>query len=93
MKGVFDKNSSKVLVFSHILPHMNKIELENAVWKEDKYYVAQCLNVEVSSFGKTKKEALKNLEEALELYFEDVKVPEIANVKNAEIVTWSIAHA
>ena len=72
---------------------MNTIELENAVWKEDKYYVAQCLNVEVSSFGKTKKEALSNLEEALELYFEDAKVSEVAHVKNAEIVSWSIAHA
>lgn len=40
-------------------------------WKEGRYYVAQCLNVDISSFGKTKKEALKNLEEALELYFED----------------------
>ena len=45
--------------------------LKNIVWKEGKYFVAQCLNVEVSSFGKTKNEALKNLDEALELYFED----------------------
>ena len=29
--------------------------LKNVVWKEGKYYVAQCLNVDVSSFGKTKK--------------------------------------
>jgi hypothetical protein len=34
---------------------MRKIILQNVVWKEGKYYVAQCLNVEVSSFGKTKK--------------------------------------
>ncbi len=44
---------------------------KNIVWKEGKYFVAQCLNVEVSSFGKTKIEALKNLDEALELYFEE----------------------
>lgn len=43
-------------------------QLQNVVWKEGKFYVAQCLNVEVSSFGKTKKEALNNLSEALELY-------------------------
>ncbi len=48
------------------------LNLKNVVWKEGKYYVAQCLNVEVSSFGKTKKEALKNLDEALVLYFEDI---------------------
>ena len=43
----------------------------NVVWREGKYFVAQCLNVDVSSFGKTYEEALKNLEEALELYLED----------------------
>ncbi len=50
---------------------MKTIELENIVRKEDKYFVAQCLNVEVSSFGESKEEALTNLQEALELYFED----------------------
>ena len=43
-------------------------DLKNVVWKEGKYFVAQCLNVDVSSFGKTKKEALANLNEALELF-------------------------
>ena len=46
---------------------MAKLELKYAVWKEGKYYVAQSLDVDVSSFGKTQKEALSNLEEALEL--------------------------
>jgi predicted RNase H-like HicB family nuclease len=49
---------------------MKKIMLKNLVWKEDSYYVAQCLNVDVSSFGKTKKEALQNIDSALELYFQ-----------------------
>ena len=48
---------------------MRKLNLKNVVWKEGKYYVAQCLNVDVSSFGKTKKEAVANLNEALDLYF------------------------
>jgi len=47
-----------------------KIDLKIAVWKEGKYYVAQCLNVDISSFGKTKKEASLALNEALGLYFE-----------------------
>lgn len=50
---------------------MHTIQINNAVWKEGDYYVAQCLNVDVSSFGDTKDEALINLQEALELYFED----------------------
>ncbi|MFA5132137.1 MAG: type II toxin-antitoxin system HicB family antitoxin [Candidatus Paceibacterota bacterium] len=51
---------------------MKKISLRNVVWKEGKHYVAQCLNVDVSSFGSTKKTAENNLQEALELYFEDI---------------------
>jgi predicted RNase H-like HicB family nuclease len=54
---------------------MRKINLKNVVWKEGKDYVAQCLDVEVSSFGKSKKQALAMLQEALELYFEDIAVP------------------
>ena len=41
------------------------------VYKEDRFYVAQCLNVDVSSFGETIEEAIASLKEALELYFED----------------------
>lgn len=38
---------------------MMKVPLKNILWKEGNYYLAQCLNVEVSSFGDTKEEALK----------------------------------
>lgn len=65
---------------------MKNIELTNIVWKEGKYYVAQCLNIDVSSFGKTKPEALKNLDEALELYFEDVAIKKFPKVQHPEIV-------
>ena len=41
------------------------------VWKEDKYYVSQCLNIDISSFGETIDEAINSLMEALELYFKD----------------------
>jgi len=40
-------------------------------------YVARCLAVEVASHGGTHDEALANLREALELYFEDSPVPEM----------------
>lgn len=58
---------------------MKNITLKNLVWKEGKYYVAQCLNVDVSSFGKSKTDALANLNEALDLYFEDFKEKNFAN--------------
>lgn len=49
---------------------MKTFEIDYIVWQEDKYYVSRCLNVEVSSFGETIDEAIKNLKEAVELYFE-----------------------
>ena len=64
---------------------MASINLENVVYKEGKYYVAQCLNVDVSSFGDTEVEALANLKEALELYFEDVTSPQITSVEAPEV--------
>jgi predicted RNase H-like HicB family nuclease len=66
---------------------MNAVQLKNVVWKEGQYYVAQCLNVEVSSFGDTKDDALKNLDEAISLYFEDNDDPEIHEVDSPELVT------
>jgi predicted RNase H-like HicB family nuclease len=58
----------------------------NIVWKEGKYYVSQCLNVDVSSFGTTKKKALENLNEALELYFEDDRVTSsVAKIDKPEV--------
>ena len=41
------------------------------VYKEGNQYVSQCLNVDVASCGDNIDEAVKNLNEALELYFED----------------------
>jgi predicted RNase H-like HicB family nuclease len=70
-----------------------ELELTNIVWKEGKYYVAQCLNVEVSSFGKTKKEALKNLDEALELYFEDADIKNFSKVEKPELVHAFVKYA
>jgi len=40
------------------------------VWRDGKWYVAQCPEVDVASQGPTEKEALANLKEALELHFE-----------------------
>ena len=45
------------------------------VWQEDDLFVAKTVEVELASQGKTKAEALKNLEEAIELYFQDEPKP------------------
>lgn len=43
------------------------------VTKEDNWYVASSIETNVVSQGKTIEEAIANLKEALELYFEDSK--------------------
>ena len=57
-------------------------EIDYVVWQEGKHYVSQCINVNVSSFGKTPDDAVKNLKEAVELYFEDeiFDLPEIDRI-------------
>lgn len=73
---------------------MQKIDLKSVVWKEGKYYISQCLDVDVSSFGKTKKEALAMLQDALELYFEDMPLPAKAErVKEAFVAPVVLQHA
>lgn len=73
---------------------MKKINLKNIVWKEGKYFVAQCLNVDISSFGKTKKEALANLQEALALYFEDApQEPLLLKIEKPELVAQTFVYA
>lgn len=73
---------------------MAKVNLKSVVWKEGDYYISQCLDVDVSSFGKTKKEALVMLQEALELYFEDIPLPnKTERVKNPIIAAVTLQHA
>lgn len=58
-----------MVIVCYTLRCMNKTNIKNLLWKEGKYYVAQCVRVDLSSFGTTKKSAERNLKEAMELYF------------------------
>lgn len=64
---------------------MSKLDLQSVVYREGEHYVAQCLNVDVSSFGDTEAEALANLQEALELYFEDAPASDATSVEAPEV--------
>jgi predicted RNase H-like HicB family nuclease len=46
-------------------------KLNYVVFPEDSVFVARCLDVEVTSDGRTEQEAVANLQEALELFFEN----------------------
>lgn len=48
-----------------------KADFTVSIWQEDDLFIAQCLDVDVASQGRTEEEALANLREALELHFEE----------------------
>jgi len=55
------------------------------VWKEGSWYVSQCLEVDIASQGATEAEALENLREALELYFETPHATRPPRVRTVEV--------
>jgi predicted RNase H-like HicB family nuclease len=72
---------------------MSKLNLQSVIYREDGHHVAQCLNVDVSSFGSSETEAMTNLREALELYFEDAPDSDAAPVEAAEVRTLTLQGA
>ena len=55
------------------------------LYKEDPYFVAQGLSVDVSTFGDTREEAAANFREALQLYFEGEKDPDYINISEVTV--------
>lgn len=66
--------------------------LTAAVTREGSWYVARCLEVEVTSQGETLETALANLREALELYFEESPPVELPPPPIIAPVDVAIAH-
>ena len=63
------------------------------VYKEEKYYVSQCLNVDVSSFGETIDEAISALKEAVSLYFENESSGDEYQVIGETLLGEDVIHA
>jgi predicted RNase H-like HicB family nuclease len=61
-----------------------KPQFSASISKEGDWYVAQCLEVDVASQGKTEAEALENLREALELHFEAPRAKVAPRVEKIE---------
>lgn len=56
-----------------------------SIIREGDWYVAQCLEVDVASQGATEDEALSNLREALELYFEEPRASAAPHIEKLEV--------
>ena len=63
-----------------------KVTFSSVVWKEENLHVAWCPDLDIASQGKSVEEALSNLKEAIELYFEDEEAV-IPEHKTTPIVT------
>lgn len=59
--------------------------IEVVIYREADQWVAQALNVDVSSFGATPADARAAIKEALELYFEADPDAEISQVTDARV--------
>lgn len=46
-----------------------KRDMSFVVWQEGKWFVAQCLDIDIASQGLSESEAIENLRDALKLYF------------------------
>ena len=55
--------------------------IEVVLYREAAVWVAQALNVDISSFGDTREEARLAIQEALELSFEDAPDAEVIEVQ------------
>jgi predicted RNase H-like HicB family nuclease len=56
-----------------------------SITREGDWYVSQCLEVDVASQRETELEALDNLREALELYFEPPRPTVVPQVRTIEV--------
>jgi predicted RNase H-like HicB family nuclease len=55
------------------------------VWREGKWYVSQCLEIDIASQGETEEDALANLKEALELHFEPPQATRLPKIRTLEV--------
>jgi len=70
--------------------NMTKQTFSAIVYKEDDLYVAECQEIGTASQGATIEEALKNLQEATELYIEEF---ELEAKPTPFLTTFEVTHA
>ena len=72
---------------------MSWSSLSYVAYQQDDGFVARCLNLNVASDGDTEQQAVDNLREALELYFEDAPAEEMPVVGHAHVDSLTLKSA
>ncbi len=62
-----------------------KMDMSIVIWQEEKWFIAQCLDVDVASQGHTEDEAIGNLYDALKLHFTPPIATVLPNVRKIEL--------
>ena len=55
------------------------------ILREDGWYVAQCVEVDIASQGESEEQALENLREALQLHFEAPTATTVPTTRKIEV--------
>ncbi|MBU0898807.1 MAG: type II toxin-antitoxin system HicB family antitoxin [Nanoarchaeota archaeon] len=66
------------------------MDLTAVIKKGEKQYVALCPEVDVVSQGHTIEESIKNLKEAVELYIEEMGLPEGAGTQEMLVTSFEV---
>jgi predicted RNase H-like HicB family nuclease len=62
-----------------------KREFKASLWREDEWVIAQCLDIDIASQGRSEDEALTNLQEALALHFEPPQATAAPKIRPIEV--------
>ena len=57
-----------------------------SILQDGEWFVAQCLEIDISSQGKSEDEAVDNLREALELYFKPPRLTAIPKLRKFQVI-------
>jgi len=68
-------------------------DLTVVTWKEGNDWVSECLNNHVSSFGSTREESERNIQEALELFYEGERDIQVPAIDQASVSVKQLGHA
>lgn len=75
-KSVETYSSIDIIAVPNIMQSVNKTKtllFSSVIWREREGYVSKCPELGVASCGSSVNEALKNLQEAVELYLENAR--------------------
>ncbi len=65
------------------------------IYKEGKYYVSQCLNIDIASCGDSIEDAINNLKDAVGLYFRNEPKKKLSAFRNIDeaLIGEAVIHA